>query len=182
MSQFAEPSHPQGASLTFRPIDAVADGEFIWHMVFLASRSHEQPGETTVTIRDNFELFCHFGDWGLPGDFGLVAELDGSPVGAAWVRLLPPEPHQEGWFIDAETPELVMAVAPQHQGQGYGEPLLAELLRCCDDLYPAVMLTARDASKAIGLYQRHGFVHVKTIVNRVGGSSVVMVRKAAAAT
>jgi GNAT superfamily N-acetyltransferase/DNA-binding transcriptional ArsR family regulator len=62
-------------------------------------------------------------DWGRAGDTALVAELEGRLVGLVWYRLFTEAAHGEG-YVDAETPELAIAVADGHRGQGIGRRLL----------------------------------------------------------
>ena len=41
---------------------------------------------------------------------------------------------------------------------------------------PQIVLSVRDNNSAVSLYQRHGFVLVDRIVNRVGSDSLKMTR------
>ena len=99
--------------------------------------------------------------WGRPGDFGVVAVEGGRPVGAAWCRLF--DKARPGWgVIDAETPELAIAVAPEHRGRGLGGKMLVELFGLARRSgFGAISLgVSKENRRAIALYRRHGFVTV----------------------
>ena len=71
--------------------------------------------------RPEFEVFRQdpgfrklLAEWGRHGDQAVVAEVNRSKVGAAWFRLWTPERHSYG-FIDANTPEIGMAVIRSHR-------------------------------------------------------------------
>jgi ribosomal protein S18 acetylase RimI-like enzyme len=116
------------------------------------------------------------GGWGRAGDLGVVAADDGRPIGAAWVRLLAGA-EKNYPAIDNDVPELAIAVLPEQIGQGIGGKLLARLLEDAKPIYPAIVLSVREANPARRLYERLGFVVVETITNRVGGRSYVMLKK-----
>lgn len=69
------------------------------------------------------ELFRYHQGWGRTGDLGVVAELNGDVVGAAFCRLFTEEDHGHG-FIDDRTPELAISVWDGHRGGGIGSRLL----------------------------------------------------------
>jgi ribosomal protein S18 acetylase RimI-like enzyme len=99
--------------------------------------------------------------WGRPGDTALVAIQDFQRVGAAWYRLFTDANAGYG-FIDEETPELSIAIVPSRRGGGLGSELLDALLaRARVDGYGAISLSVEQGSPAIGLYERHGFQHVR---------------------
>jgi ribosomal protein S18 acetylase RimI-like enzyme len=99
--------------------------------------------------------------WGRVGDFGVVAIEGGRLVGAAWCRLF--EEARPGWgVIDAETPELAIAVAPDYRGRGLGSQMLVELFRLarCSGFGAMSLGVSKENRRAIALYRRHGFVAV----------------------
>jgi ribosomal protein S18 acetylase RimI-like enzyme len=82
-------------------------------------------------------------------------------VGAAWFRLFTDANAGYG-FVDAETPELSIAVVPSRRGAGLGSELLDALLdRARADGYAAISLSVEKGSPAVGLYERHGFEVVR---------------------
>lgn len=96
--------------------------------------------------------------WGRVGDVGVVAEDDGGrPVGAAWCRRFSASRPGYG-FLDEATPELSIAVGPDHRGAGLG----GRLLRSVHDSLrlhgvEAVSLSVEAANPARRLYERAGY-------------------------
>ena len=75
-------------------------------------------------------------------------------------------------FINDETPELGIAVSPEHRGKGVGAALIKRLLEAAESLYPAIVLSVSPKNRAIGLYERLGFEKVD-----VRETFPVMIRK-----
>jgi ribosomal protein S18 acetylase RimI-like enzyme len=146
-------------------------------MLFFASHADEQPGRTPADLPGDPNLAPYVEEWGRPGDLGVMAAEDARPVGAAWVRLPTPAGRATPAYVDDETPELAIAVAPDRVGGGIGDALLGDLLVRADGRYPAIVLTVRAGNPARRLYERHGFVEVGTIENRVGSPSTKMLRR-----
>ncbi len=95
--------------------------------------------------------------WGRRGDRALVAIDEFQPVGAAWYRLF--EADEPGYgFVDAETPELTIAVVPSRRGRGLGEQLLEALLdQARSEHFGQISLSVEPDNPALRLYEQHGF-------------------------
>ncbi len=160
-----------------RPVIA-DDVEFLWEMVYWAAHVDEDDGVGLDDIRRNPDLIGHAAGWGRRGDLGVVAEIDGRPVGAAWLRLFDPDTSDYSVFVDDLTPELVAAVAPEHHGRGVGTVLLTTLFDHADPVFAASVLSVRADNPAVRLYERFDYREVDRIINRVGTESLRMVRSA----
>ncbi|MBF6560110.1 MAG: GNAT family N-acetyltransferase [Candidatus Binataceae bacterium] len=152
-------------------------------MLYYAAHMDES-GEPAASARTNPALAPYVEGWGRAGDLGVIAEITPAspdlpapapamPIGAAWLRPMPP-----GWpltsHVDSATPELAIAVEPAHLGRGVGALMLTRLLAGTAAIYPAVALSVRSTNPARRLYQRLGFTVVAEIPNRVGTTSLVM--------
>ncbi len=87
---------------------------------------------------------------------------------------VPRSPQTLSSRITEDTPELVIAVLPDAQGQGIGTQLLTHLLASASQVHPVVMLTVRISNPARFLYERMGFERVATVRNRIGSESWLM--------
>jgi ribosomal protein S18 acetylase RimI-like enzyme len=97
-------------------------------------------------------------NWGAPTDVGVVAQADagGAPLGACWMRLV--RNGQGLGYVDDATPQLGIALFPEHQHRGIGEPLMQAALAAARAAgYRQVSLTVHPQNPAIRLYQRCGF-------------------------
>lgn len=153
------------------------DVEYLWEMVYWAAHVDEDDGVTPADIRHDPDLIGHVGGWGRDGDLGVIAEHDGRPVGAAWLRLFDPTTSDFSVFVDDRTPELVVAVNPIHLGRGIGSRLLSTLFEHADQVYVMSVLSVRDGNPACRLYERFGYYEVGRIANRVGTESIKMIRR-----
>jgi GNAT superfamily N-acetyltransferase len=104
-------------------------------------------------------VFRYVQNWGRKGDAGVVAFEGPNIYGAAWYRLFPAD--APGFaFVDAETPELTIAVVPSHRGHGTGGELLEALLRRArQEGFSRVSLSAELGQT--GFYEKHGFQELR---------------------
>ena len=130
-----------------------SDEAFLWEMLYLAL--FVPPGEPALprsVLRDP-AVARYVEDWGTRGgDSGLIALVDGAPVGAAWLRRFPASEPGYG-FVDEGTPELSTAVLPAHRGNGIGSRLIKEVLEGVD----SASLSYDPGNPAWRLYARFGF-------------------------
>lgn len=137
-----------------------ADETVLWEMLYQAiyRRPDEPPLPRDIVRRP--QLSRYVDGWGRQDDLGFVAEMNGQPVGAVWLRALTEQEPGYGYVNDG-TPELSMAVLPAYRGRGIGSQLLTRLLSEAARRYPGVSLSVAADNPARRLYERHGFVAVK---------------------
>ncbi len=152
------------------------DESFLWTALYHAL--HVPPGADSLppeVVRQP-DLARYVSGWmQRPGDFGFVAEVNGEPVGAAWVRRWPSSDRGYG-FVDQATPELSMALLPGHRGRGIGTALLRRLLAEAARDSEAVSLSVSESNAALRLYERFGFA----VVGEPEGGSVTMLKRLSA--
>ena len=158
-------------SIFIRPL-ILSDEPILWEMLYQALYVPKGADPFPRDLVKRPEISRYAQDWGNCDDLGFVAldELDGKPIGAAWVRLLKGENKGYG-YVDDLTPELSVAVAPEARGCGVGTRLLVHLLSEVLPKYRAVSLSVSSENPAVQLYQRLGFEVVGT-----SGNSLTMIK------
>ncbi|MEM1270660.1 MAG: GNAT family N-acetyltransferase [Bacteroidota bacterium] len=157
---------------TIRPATA-ADEAFLWTMLYHAI--HVPPGEPPPprNIVDRPELSHIVAGWMTrEGDAGVITEVGGQPVGAAWMRLPQEDMHGYG-YVDDRTPELSIALLPDYRGAGLGTALLTHLIEQARTAHPALSLSVSETNRAKQLYERLGFV---PLYRDAGGSWTMLLR------
>jgi GNAT superfamily N-acetyltransferase len=137
------------------------DIEFLHRMLYEAAAwNPDWPREQVIeTLADPILERYHRG-WRRPGDAGVIAELEGEPIGAAWYRLFTADEPGFG-FVDERTPELGIAVVPLHRRAGVGTALLEALIeRAREEGYPALSLSVAPSNRSRMMYERYGFEKV----------------------
>jgi ribosomal protein S18 acetylase RimI-like enzyme len=146
------------------------DEALLWEMLYLAVFVPEGDRAPAPGVIARPDLSRYVRGWGRPHDQGCAAihSTTGRRVGAAWVRLF--SDHDRGYgYVDAETPEMSIAVATEHRRRGVGTVLLSCLIRSLMGRYPAVSLSVAKANPAVHLYRRFGF----ETVSESGGSLIM---------
>lgn len=111
-------------------------------------------------FEDDIPLSRYTENWGRPGDLALIAMEGGHPIGAAWLRRFSAASPGYG-FVDAQTPELTIAVVPSRRRHGVGQELLDALVeKAKSEGYGAVSLSVERDSPAVAFYRRNGFDEV----------------------
>ncbi|HEX7166892.1 MAG TPA: GNAT family N-acetyltransferase, partial [Acidimicrobiales bacterium] len=136
------------------PVDATFLREMVYEAAVPVGR--ERPDRDAVLANPHVVAFVD--GWGRQGDHGIVAESDMSPVGAAWFRVFPDD-DPAGGFVGGQTPELLVALVPEHRGKGVGGLLLSALLsKAREEGFANVGLNVPRANlPALSLFRRHGF-------------------------
>jgi GNAT superfamily N-acetyltransferase len=156
-------------SLTIRPAGQ-DDLDFLWDFLAIAAYKRDADAARAVLV-----VAAHLTGWQRPGDFGVVAESAGSPVGAAWARQFT-FAEQPAFYVDANTPEVSVGVREGARGQGVGRVLIEALMQEASRRGVGLCLNVRDTNPALRLYERAGFrcVPGSEVRNRCGGLSLGM--------
>jgi ribosomal protein S18 acetylase RimI-like enzyme len=141
-----------------------ADVPFLREMLYEAVcwRPH-QPRPPREEVLAEPELAKLLNGWGRKGDTAVVAEWeDGTPIGAAWYRFWTAANHSYG-FVDADTPELGIAVHQEFRQQGIGTALLTALLeQARHSAIARISLSVEPENYSRALYEKLGFKKVGT--------------------
>jgi ribosomal protein S18 acetylase RimI-like enzyme len=153
--------------MTIRPLEA-DDLPFLRRMLDAAAFWRPMPPALLPRLRQRVlrpilrllvrrYLGLYHRDWGRAGDAGVVAEIDGERVGAAWYRRFTEASHGDG-FIDEATPELAIAVEAAHRGRGVGRALLLAIAeRARSDGLERIGLSVDHDNPAKRLYEAVGY-------------------------
>ena len=124
--------------------------EFLYQAIYLPE-GVEPPPRWVVDLPELQVYIAGFGT--RPGDYCLVAETEGTVVGAAWSRIMKDYGH-----IDSSTPSLALSMLPRYRGLGIGTRLLNGLLLLLkENGYLRASLSVQKENRALRLYERAGF-------------------------
>ena len=153
---------PLGArdlSVAIRPL-APSDQEVLWDLLHVALWDPPPAPLRSREVLQHPEVRIYAEDFGRrEGDLGVVAEIDGKVAGACWMRLV--KGGQGLSYIDEDTPQLGIALFPEHQQKGYGEKLMRAALAAAEAAgYRQVALSVHPQNPAQRLYRLCGFEQV----------------------
>ena len=124
--------------------------EFLYEAIFVP----EGMGPPPRSILDGPELQVYISGFGTqPDDRALCAEVNGTVVGAVWVRIMDDYGH-----IDGETPSFAISLYKEYRGLGIGTELMERMLAILEERkYRQASLAVQKANYAVKLYQKLGF-------------------------
>lgn len=144
------------SEVRFRDLRA-DDQARLWDWLHIALWDPPPAGRRPREVLAHPEVRIYAEHWGQPGDLGQVLTLGGRDAGACWIRQLPAGTGLAS--VDAETPQLGIALEPEARGQGYGRQLLRTVMtRARAAGVPRIALTVHPANPAQALYADCGFV------------------------
>src|SRR4030065_1112540 len=112
--------------VVFRPADEGDLGHVKWALYTAVAWDPKRPVPPFEVTIDHPQLALYHRHWMRPGDVGVVAESEGAVVGVAFCRLFTADDHGHG-YVDDDTPEIAVAVAEGHRGDGLGRRPLDEV-------------------------------------------------------
>lgn len=120
----------------------------------------DMPREPFEVVLAHDEIVRYVEHWGGLGDVAFIAAggHECTAIGAAWYRLFTACRPGYG-FVDEGTPEVAIAVAREHRGQGAGRALMEALIaHARQTAMPGLSLSVEIANQhALRLYQQLGF-------------------------
>lgn len=100
------------------------DGDFMADMlVETVNWSPEWKNKSRSRVLSTPGTAHYIAGWPRDTDLGVIAEANGEPVGAAWLRFLSAADPGYG-FVSPDIPELTIGVAAHWRGRGVGRALL----------------------------------------------------------
>lgn len=142
--------------MRLRPATA-ADFPFLIEMLLEACNWDGTPWYDEAKARADDHAWRYLDGWRRATDFGVVAEVDDSPAGAVWARLLTADRAGYGYVAD-DVPELTLGVAPRFRRRGVARAALTEVIQQARAAsYGRLSLSVDPDNPARKLYESLGF-------------------------
>jgi GNAT superfamily N-acetyltransferase len=123
LSEVGDEQATGGSGCTIRPAVASDAGFLADMLVEAVNWSTEWQPKSRDRILSAPDTAHYVAGWPRDTDLGVLAEADGQPVGAAWLRFRPATDPGYG-FVAADVPELTIGVAAGWRSRGVGRALL----------------------------------------------------------
>ena len=125
--------------------------DFLYNAIYIPKSYNGIPPRDIIYTPLLWRTIDSFGS--LPDDFCLVADIDGKPVGAVWVRIADQYGH-----IDNETPSFSISLFKDYRGRGIGTQMMREMLLYLRDKgYKRASLSVQKENYAVSMYKKVGF-------------------------
>ena len=142
--------------------------DFLYHAIYLPPNVEALPRE----IIFDPQIYIYIKDFGGKDDCGVVAELDGQIIGAAWTRIIPAYGH-----IDNTTPELAISVLPKWRAQGVGSKVMNSLFEILRERgYWQTSLSVQKDNPAVRFYERLGYEITEERIDHANHEDFLMIK------
>jgi GNAT superfamily N-acetyltransferase len=136
------------------------DVEFVQEMLYQAAN---RPGDEWPTLEESLQEprnVRFWRDFGRAGDLGVIAERDGQPIAAAWIRFFHDD--ELSPIDDPGVAVLAIGVVESERGRRVGSMLMSQLVELARRAgVRAISLTTGLFNEtALRLYEAHGFTEV----------------------
>lgn len=102
---------------------------------------------------------CNFGKE--KADYCLVADFEGTIIGAVWIRIISGDIKGYG-YVDDHTPEFAISLLEEYRNQGIGSRLMTAMIdHLLKSGYNQASLNVKKENYAVKLYRKMGFEIVK---------------------
>ena len=124
--------------------------DFLYEAIFIPE-GMEAPDRSII---DQPELAIYYNGFGEgKADHCIVAEVDGSVVGAVWTRIMNDYGH-----VDDETPSFAISLYEAYRGKGIGTMMMRKMLELLQKQgYKKASLAVQKANYAVKMYESVGF-------------------------
>ena len=142
--------------------------DFLYHAIFVPE-GNKPPAREIIRLP---EIFVYIDSFGGADDLGVVAEVAGEVVGAAWTRIIPAFGH-----LDDDTPELAISMLPEWRGKGVGSRMMEHLFGMLREAgYRQTSLSVQKDNPAVRFYKRLGYAIVDERPDGAGHEDYLMVK------
>lgn len=159
-------------SIPYTVREAIAsDKPFMTIMLLEAAKA----SLNTINILDlpnHPDTEMYINGWPRTGEIGFIAQSEGEPIGAAWLRIFPNPVH----LANCVSPELTISISPKHRRKGVASLLLNNLYESAlkAGIKEIILGVHFKNNPALTLYRNHNWDTVGEVND---GEYIIMMRK-----